>query len=151
MGLLERVRNLIDPDDFDEEDLYEPEEEKDASTPPREKSSERVPAEKTAQPATAERPKLTVHTTKTPELSVDVHRPTNFDQVSRIADDLLAKRAAIVNFERVEAAEKQRIFDFVNGVSYVLECKASKISEDMMLYVPGSVDVSAARRQTTKK
>ena len=95
--------------------------------------------------AATERPKLTVHTTKTPELAMEIHVPSNFDQVARIADDLLANRAAVVNYERVDLPEQRRICDFINGVSYVLDCEARRISDIMVIYVPSGVDVSTAK------
>ena len=95
--------------------------------------------------AAAARPKLTVHTTKTPELAMEIHVPSNFDQVARIADDLLANRAAVVNYERVDVPEQRRICDFINGVSYVLDCEARRISDIMVLYVPSGVDVATAK------
>ena len=67
------------------------------------------------------------------------------DQVARIADDLLANRAAVVNYERVDLPEQRRICDFINGVSYVLDCEARRISDIMVLYVPSGVDVSSAK------
>ena len=95
--------------------------------------------------AIAARPKLTVHTTKSPELAMEIHVPSNFDQVARIADDLLANRAAVVNYERVDISEQRRICDFINGVSYVLDCEARRISDIMVIYVPSGVDVSTAK------
>ena len=101
--------------------------------------------------AASSRPKLTVHTTKVPELAMEIHVPSNFDQVARIADDLLLNRAAIVNFERVDFPEQRRICDFINGVSYVLDCEARRITETMILYVPSEVDVSTARPSLAKR
>jgi cell division inhibitor SepF len=99
---------------------------------------------------TAVRPKLTVHTTKTPELAMEIHVPSNFDQVARIADDLLANRAAVVNYERVDLPEQRRICDFINGVSYVLDCEARRISDIMVIYVPSGVDVSSAKPKAVR-
>ena len=100
--------------------------------------------------ASAQRPKLTVHTTKVSELAMEIHVPSNYEQVARIADDLLANRATIVNFERVEGNEQQRIFDFINGVSYVLDCAARRVSANLMLYVPNGVDVATATPKPIK-
>jgi len=100
--------------------------------------------EKAAARSHEERPKLTVHTTKTPSLKVRIYAPTNFDQVTAIADDLKAGKAAVVNYERIEAEEQRRICDFVNGVCYVLDGCAKRISEQIVLYVPEGVDVDEA-------
>lgn len=91
-----------------------------------------------------ERPKLTVHTTKQQTLTVRIYAPTDFDQVTAIADDLKAGKAAVVNYERIESAEQRRICDFVNGVCYVLDGCAKRISDKIVLYVPEGVDVDEA-------
>ena len=84
------------------------------------------------------RPNLSV--LKTPELAVNIYTPRDFNQVAGIADDLLSKRAAVVNFEYVKGEEQQRICDFVNGVCYVIDGSADLISEKIILYVPDGVD-----------
>lgn len=90
------------------------------------------------------RPQLTVHTTKVTELKVQIFAPTKFDQVVAIADDLKAGKGCVVNYERVEAAEQRRICDFVNGVCYVLDGTAKRVSSQIVLYVPQGVDVAEA-------
>ncbi len=90
------------------------------------------------------RPQLTVHVTKTPELKIQVYVPSKFDQVMEIADDLKARRAVIVNYERVQAEEQRRICDFVNGTCYVINGAAKRISDTMVLYVPEGVSTSDA-------
>lgn len=100
--------------------------------------------EKEPEPQKPRRPKLTVHTTKKLELKVQIYAPANFDQVTAIADDLKAGKACVVNYEKVECKEQRRICDFVNGVCYVLDGCAKRISGQIVLYVPEGVDVSVA-------
>ena len=90
------------------------------------------------------RPQLTVHTTKTSELKVQIYAPRNFDQVTAIADDLKDGKACVVNYEKIEADEQRRICDFVNGVCYVLDGCAKRVSGQIVLYVPNGVDVAEA-------
>ncbi|MBR2215623.1 MAG: cell division protein SepF [Selenomonadaceae bacterium] len=90
------------------------------------------------------RPQLTVHTTKIPELKVQVFAPTNFEQVTGVADDLLSKKAVIINYEMVDHLMQRRICDFVNGVCYVTDGEATRISNNIVLYVPEGVDVTEA-------
>ena len=139
------------PDDDDEDEEFEDAEEEltakaqtvAVGTSAAAASIAAKPASTVSQGAAAsQRPKLTVHTTKVSELAMEIHVPSNYEQVARIADDLLANHAAIVNFERVAGNEQQRIFDFINGVSYVLNCAASRVSPNLMLYVPDGVDVA---------
>lgn len=91
-----------------------------------------------------QQPQLTVHTTKQPQLKMQIFAPRNFDQVTAIADDLKAGKACVVNYEQIEALEQRRICDFVNGVCYVLDGSAKRISNQIMLYVPNGVDVAEA-------
>lgn len=104
----------------------------------------RVPSSyrESASKRTSRRPQLTVHSA--PQLKVRVYVPTNFDQVTGIADDLKAKTAVIVNYEKVAAEEQRRICDFVNGACYVSDGGAKRISDYIVLYVPEGVDVSEA-------
>ena len=88
------------------------------------------------------RPKLTVHST--PKLSVRVYVPTKFEEVRHIADDLKAKRAVIVNYEKIELTEQRRICDFINGACYVMDGAAKRISDYLVLYVPKGVETSVA-------
>ncbi|MBR1760155.1 MAG: cell division protein SepF [Schwartzia sp.] len=157
MGIVDKIKELLDYDediDLEDEEFEELEEEEKESVaePQKVVAAAAAPVAMAAKPrafvpagtGTMQRPKLTVHTTKVPELAMEIHVPSNFEQVARIADDLLANRATIVNFERVETTEQQRIFDFINGVSYVLDCAARRVSPVMMLYVPSGVDVATA-------
>ena len=91
-----------------------------------------------------ERPQLTVHTTKTAKLKVNIYAPTNFDQVTAIADDIKEGKAAVVNYERIDADEQRRICDFVNGTCYVMDGCARRVTGQIVLYVPSGVDVGEA-------
>lgn len=89
----------------------------------------------------SERPKLTVH--ESPALQIKVFVPKGFDEVRHIADCLKNKQAAVINYERVDEAEKQRISDFMNGACYVLNGTAELITHDSVLYVPKNVTISS--------
>lgn len=92
-----------------------------------------------------QRPNLTV--VKTPELSVRIYTPVNFDDAREIADGLLGQRAAVVNYEHVSSDEQRRISDFVNGVCYASDGVPEIVSEKILLYVPAGVeakDIAAA-------
>ncbi len=98
----------------------------------------------------ASRPQLTVHTTRVPELRVQIYVPENFDQVTDIADNLKGGKAVVVNYERVAAEDQRRICDFVNGACYVVNGCAKRISEQIVLYAPEGVDVAEAMPETLK-
>lgn len=90
------------------------------------------------------RPHLTVHTTKAVKLTVQIYAPERFDEVPHIADDLKAGKAAVVNYEKVAVDEQRRLCDFVNGVCYVLDGSAKRITGKIVLYVPNGVNIEEA-------
>ncbi len=110
-SLINKLKQIIDIDDDFDDAFDELDEEKDWAEPKkgavsaaaaRPTASPARPAAAAAQPqpeGQAQKPKLQVHTTKAPELAVEIHVPTGFDNAERIADDLLAKKAVVVNFE----------------------------------------------------
>ena len=155
MGFVDKIKELIDIGedyDYEDEEFEEVEEESAVKAQKVAVGASAAAASVAAKPSStisqgavaSQRPKLTVHTTKVSELAMEIHVPSNYEQVARIADDLLANHAAIVNFERVAGNEQQRIFDFINGVSYMLDCAAKRVSTNLMLYVPNGVDVATA-------
>ena len=90
------------------------------------------------------RPSLTV--VKPHDLTVKIYTPENFDQVVPIADDILNKKAALVNYEQVMENEQRRISDFVNGVCYISDGSVSMISDKIFLYMPPGVEAGEIAR-----
>ncbi len=74
-------------------------------------------------------------------LNMSVAIPLNFDDVDQYAEAIRKGKVLIVNMENIDAATRQRVFDYLNGVSYVLNIEVEKISKNMMIYVPRHVDV----------
>ena len=63
-----------------------------------------------------------------------------------IADDILQKKAALVNYEQVMESEQRRISDFVNGVCYISDGSVSMISDKIFLYMPPGVEAGEVAR-----
>ena len=98
-------------------------------------------------PTPTARPSLTV--VKPHELTVKIYSPENFDQVVGIADDILGKRAAVVNYERVAESDQRKICDFVNGVCYATDGSVNMISDRIFLYMPPGVESGEIARIAT--
>ena len=148
MDVLKKFVNMVLPEEEIEEE-FEEEEKLAVERPKQQFAGKRVvngtePVYTGQVRSITSAPQLTVHTTKIPELNIRIFVPINFDNVSKIADNLKEKRAAVVNYESVEKAEQRRICDFLNGVSYALEGEVKRISDTMVLYVPHGVNVSEA-------
>lgn len=87
------------------------------------------------------RPKLKVHSQQTGNFKVFFDMPTSFDDVQQYADYLKGNVAVIVNYQQVDVATQQRMSDFLNGVCYVLGGAVQRISEQVILYAYGNIEV----------
>lgn len=79
---------------------------------------------------------------KTGHLNIMVRTPRNFTDVREYADSLMGGAAILVSFEAVDAALKNRIFDYLNGVSYIVSASVEYISDDLLMYAPSQVTVA---------
>lgn len=149
MRILEKLTNIIMPiDEMEEEEIIN-----EPIVPVRSEPKKVVNGPAFSLPSDYEpsRPFLTLHKAQTTDLSVKIHVPHEFGDVRKIADDLKALRAVIVNFEEVEQAEQRRICDFTNGVCYMMDGQARRITESMVMYVPAGVNVTAVTSKSVLK
>lgn len=78
---------------------------------------------------------------KTGRLNMMVRTPKSFAEVREYADSLMNGSAIMISFDAVDAALKNRIFDYLNGVSYIVNASVTAISDDLLLYAPEKVQV----------
>lgn len=79
---------------------------------------------------------------KSGHLNILVRTPKSFMDVKEYADSLMGGSALMISFEAVDAALKNRIFDYLNGVSYICNASVSAVSDDLLLYAPEHVQVN---------
>lgn len=79
---------------------------------------------------------------KSGHLNIMVRTPKSFADVREYADSLMNGSAIMVSFDAVDAALKNRIFDYLNGVSYIINASVSAINDDLLLYAPEQVEVN---------
>ena len=60
---------------------------------------------------------------------------------SKAADDLRARKAVIVNMEKVDKAMARRVVDFLSGCAYAVDGKVKKVAQATYLFCPHSMDV----------
>ncbi len=107
-------------------------------------SEERAAKEEAASPKTsfnASRSRFYARAGKSSDMRILVFKLDSFDEVKSVADALNQKRAALVNYEKVDTEIQKRICDFVNGVCYVMNGEVKRISSTMVLYVPENVAI----------
>ncbi len=75
-------------------------------------------------------------------LNILVRTPRSFSDVREYADALMGGSAIMVSFDAVDATVRNRIFDYLNGISYIINASVSKVNDDLLLYAPEQVDVN---------
>ena len=64
-----------------------------------------------------------------------------FDDAAKAADELVNKRAVILNMENVDKAMTRRVVDFLSGSVYALDGSVKKIAQCTYLFCPHNMDV----------
>ena len=71
-----------------------------------------------------------------------IMRPESFDEVSNIADQLIAGCTVVFNAELLDRDTCQRMLLFLNGVTYTTDGDISHVSQNTYIITPHDVDVS---------
>ena len=129
MSLLDKFKEQFAPrdDEYDDEG-YEEEEEVNTSAPVPPKpyaAAGRSPAIRQAKPYT-----------------MVVVNPKDYGDAEKIADHLKSSHPVVMNMEKTDTEEAQRIVDFVQGVMYALDGRIDRISENIYLCAPNNMSVS---------
>ena len=80
-----------------------------------------------------------IHTTT--QFKVVVLNARKFEDVMDIADHLKAKQPVVINMEDLDQALARRMIDFLSGVVYSADGGIQKISKDIMLVTPYTVEI----------
>ena len=73
---------------------------------------------------------------------VILFRPVNFNDASKVADDLRARKVVVVNLENVDKAMARRVVDFLSGCAYSIDGSVKKIAQSAYLFCPSHLVVS---------
>lgn len=79
---------------------------------------------------------------KSGHMDILVRTPRQFSDVREYADALMSGSTLMISFEAVDCVMRNRIFDYLNGVSYIIGARVSKVQDDMLLYAPSSVEIN---------
>lgn len=83
-------------------------------------------------------------------LNILVRSPKSFSDVREYADSLLNGSAIMVSFDQVDPTLKNRIFDYLNGVSYIANATVRKINDDLLMYAPAQVSVEKENKKASR-
>lgn len=73
---------------------------------------------------------------------VMLYEPTSYAEVQQIADNLLNKRSVVINLQKVDRVQAERIIDFLSGTVYAIKGDIQKLGVSTFLCAPENVEVS---------
>ena len=78
-----------------------------------------------------------------PSVELKVLRPESYEDVSVVADNLIAGCTVFLNMEALERPVMMRMLDFLNGVAYCLDGEIKRVANTTFIITPhGDVDIS---------
>ncbi len=136
MGLLDKIRNFVNPDVEDDEihneDIIIGEEEE-----------KEMDSQTFSRPQAAPRAASGVNLgASTGNIELKVVRPERFENVTQVAEHLLNKRTVVLNLEATSKDVSRRILDFLTGVAYSINGQMKKVANNTYVITPSNVDVS---------
>lgn len=75
------------------------------------------------------------------QIKMKISKPTNFDQVGEIIDELKNKNSIVINLEYVSKDVARRIMDTVCGASEALDGHVEKVSNSIFVVAPFNYDI----------
>lgn len=68
--------------------------------------------------------------------------PRAYNEVQEIADNIVNRRAVVINLQRLDHMQAKRIVDFLSGTVYAVKGNIQKLGAETFLCTPDNVDVS---------
>ena len=77
-----------------------------------------------------------------PSSKVVLYEPKSYNEVQEIADNILNRRAVVINLQRIDPTQAKRIVDFLSGTVYAVKGDIQKLGLSTFLCTPENVDVT---------
>ena len=78
-----------------------------------------------------------------PNVELKVLRPESYEEVSAVADSLIAGCMVVLNMEALDKPTMLRMLDFLNGVTYCFDGEIKRVAPSTFIITPhGDVDIS---------
>lgn len=84
------------------------------------------------------------------KMSLVITHPTEVRDATAICDHVRNNKICVVNLEGLDRDKSQRIADFLGGVSYALKGEVERISNEIFVIAPTSVQISDEMRAELK-
>ena len=79
-----------------------------------------------------------------PVQKVVLCEPRSYSEAQEIADNVVNKRAVVINLQRVDHQQAKRIVDFLSGTVYAVNGDIQKLGSETFLCTPENVDVTGS-------
>ncbi len=83
-----------------------------------------------------------------PTSKVVLCEPRNYSEAQELADNVVNKRAVVINLQRVDHQQAKRIVDFLSGTVYAINGDIQKLGDGTFLCTADNVDVSGSITET---
>ena len=80
-------------------------------------------------------------TPKVSKLAILTVCPSGFEEAKALVKELVQGKALLFSFSKLNNEDKQRTFDFLNGVAYVINANVEKVTREKILYSPANAKV----------
>lgn len=87
----------------------------------------------------------------TNSLKLILIEPKGLDECPKLVDSLKARKPVIINLEKLETETARKIFDFLSGATYALSGNVQKIANNIFIFTPENVAVSAQQSTQTSQ
>lgn len=77
-----------------------------------------------------------------PASKVVLCEPRTYNEAQEIADNIVNRRAVVINLQRVDHQQAKRIVDFLSGTVYAVDGDIQKLGSETFLCTPDNVNVS---------
>lgn len=84
----------------------------------------------------------------TSRANIIVRHPQKFGDVQDYADALMAGSTVLISYGDLDKEVRTRVFDYLNGVSYIVGAQVEKVNCDLIIYAPSNVGID---REEVKK
>lgn len=144
MGVFDKFKDLVGIEEYDEEDITEDEIRAASLKMERQKVEPRGSFQ-----ARSERDKIVrMQQGGSSEMKLVVIEPEGFEDCPKLVDSLKERRPVIINLERLDSDTARKIFDFLSGATYALNGNVQKVANNIFVFAPANVDISADALQT---
>lgn len=146
MGFVDKFKDLVGIEDFEDDEITEEEIKAEASKLEKRDYQPRTAAE----PRRSEIKESKVVnmqrgvTVNTHPFKMVVLEPKGFEEAPKLVDNLKGRKPVIVNLERLESDTARKIFDFLSGATYALNGNVQKVANNIFIFAPENVDINSS-------